>query len=47
MRLFTTLLEVVGMAAVTAGAGLVSLWLGLVVGGLCLIVLGGFLGRSA
>lgn len=45
-ELSTTLLELAGMVTLSVGVGLVAVWAGLVVLGLCMIVAGAFLGRS-
>ena len=48
MRLFTTVMELTGMAAIATGADLrFGLWAGLITGGAMLLVAGGFLGRDA
>lgn len=47
VRLFTTLLELAGMALAAFGAGLWNLSAGLIVGGLFLIVAGAALGRQS
>lgn len=47
MRLFTTCLELAGMASLSYGAHELAPWLGFVVAGACLILVGAALGREA
>lgn len=47
MRLLRSLGEVLGLASITAGATALEPWLGLVVGGVCLVLLANFGGSRS